>query len=569
MVPCKAEARRRAFWASAVLAALLAPVVGPAAQAQLPPPPEPVGNAVTVAKANLGKTLFWDEQLSSTRTVSCGTCHIPAVGGGDPRSGVSPAAVHPGPDGLFGGADDIFGSPGVPLNDVDGLYQWSTHFGLTEQVTRRRTVSALNAGYSPELFWDGRAPSQFVDPVTSTVVLAADAALESQAVGPPVSDVEMGNLTRVWQDVLTRIDDSAPLALSPQVPSALLGWINRRTYAELFQEAFGSPVITAPRVAMALASYERTQFTNQTPFDTFLATGTGLTPAETAGRSVFAGVGRCDNCHQAAIMSDHDFHYTGVRPRSDDAGRMEVTGLPIDDGKMRTPSLRNVELRAPYMHNGRFQTLEQVVDFYDRGGDFPGNELVVLNLTPQQKSDLLAFLRRPLTDPRLATEQPPFDRPMLYTESNRVPVVEGAGVAGTGALVPNVVAVEPPLIGNPGFTIGVWNGLGGANALLVIDDHDPGLVPPVAGTFAFENTVLQGAGAGAGFGSVRIAIPDDVALDGREWLGRWYITDPGSGSGVAVSKLVRFTTFKSLNETRIFADGFEAGNTAAWSLVVP
>lgn len=550
-------------------AAFIVVIISAAVHAQLAPPPQPAGNLLTAAKANLGKALFWDEQISATRTVACGTCHIPAVGGGDPRSGVSPLAVHPGPDGLFGGADDVFGSPGVPRNLADGLYDWSTHFGLVEQVTRRRTTSAINAGYSTTLFWDGRAPGQFVDPVSLQVILPAGGALESQAVGPPVSDVEMGHVARVWQDVLARITGSAPLALAPRVPAALRGWIGQRGYPELFMEAFGTPGITAPRVAMAIASYERTQFTNQTPFDTFLFDGTGLTAQEQAGRSIFAGAGQCDNCHQNAVMSDHQFHYTGVRPKSDDQGRMEVTGTPSDEGKMRTPSLRNLELRAPYMHNGRFATLSEVIDFYDQGGHFPGGELVPLGLTAQQKADLLAFLTRPLTDPRLAGELPPFDRPELYTESSRVPVVEGVGAPGSGGFVPAVVTLEPPLIGNPSFTVGVWNALGGASARLVIDDQDPGFTVPGSGAFAFVNVVLQGTGAGAGFGSASVAIPDDHELAGQEWFGRWYVFDVGAGSGVAVSKLFRFKTFSSLNEDSVFADGFESGNTSAWSLTVP
>jgi hypothetical protein len=150
-----------------------------------------------------------------------------------------------------------------------------------------------------------------------------------------------------------------------------------------------------------------------------------------------------------------------------------------------------------------------------------------------------------------------------------VPTVEGAGLPGSGGLVPSVVALEPPLIGNPSFTVGVWNGLGGAAALLVIDDHDPGLAAPGSGAFAFENVALGGSGAGAGFGSVSLAIPDDPALAGREWLGRWYVFDTGGGEAAAVSRLLRFRTFLSAGQAAIFADGFEAGNTSAWSASVP
>lgn len=541
-----------------------------AAGAQLPPPPEPPGNPVTPSKALLGKVLFWDEQLSSTRTVSCGTCHIPAAGGDDPRSGASQPAVHPGPDGVFGGPDDVFGSPGVPLNHADGSYSWQTAFGLLPQVTPRRTVSAINAGYSPELFWDGRAGEAFVDPVTMVTELPFGAALESQAVGPPVNEVEMGHVGRDWLATIDRIATARPLALAPSIPTPLRIWINGRSYPELFEEAFGSPGISATRAAMAIASYERTQFTNQTPFDQFLATNTGLTPQEASGRVIFAGVGRCDNCHQFAIMSDHAFHYTGVRPRTDDIGRSEVTGLAADEGKMRTPSLRNVALRAPYMHNGRLINLTEVVEFYDRGGDFTPNELgPPLGLTPQQKADLIAFLGRPLTDPRLAAEQPPFDRPRLYTESPRVPSVQGTGILGSGGHEPRMVALEPALVGNPSFTVGVWNRLGGASALLAVDDQDPGLLPPVSAALVFETTVLGGVGAGAGFGSISVAIAEDSSLVGKEWFGRWYVTDPAAAGGVAVSPLVRFRTFAPIPTEVVLADGFEAGDTTAWSATVP
>lgn len=559
----------RPKWLRAVPAAVLVVCCAPAALAQLLPPPQPPGNPLTPAKARLGKVLFWDEQLSSTRTVACGTCHIPAAGGQDPRTGVHPLSVHPGPDGMFETADDVFASLGVPLNHADGLYDWSNHFGLLPQVTPRRTPSSINAGYAPELFWDGRAPGAFTDPVTNQEILATGAALESQAVGPPVSDVEMANVARAWADVLARIAVSDPLALAPEVPGSLLIWIAGRSYPELFQEAFGTPEITAPRVAMAIASYERTLFTDQTPFDQFLATGQGLTPQEMAGRGVFAGAGQCDNCHQAEILSDHLYHYIGVRPRSDDQGRMGVTGVPADEGKMRTPSLRNVALRAPYMHNGRFATLAEVIEFYDRGGDFPDSEIEIqpLGLGAQQKADLLAFLTRPLTDPRLAAGAPPFDRPTLYTESSRVPRVVGTGVPGTGDLVPAVVALEPPLIGNPSFTVGVFNGLGGADAVLVIDDQDPGTAAiPASGDFAFETTTLQGSGEGAGFGSVSIEIADNPAFEGQEWFGRWYVEDTGGGAPVAVSRLFRFTTF---SQSAIFADGFEGGNTARWTSTTP
>ncbi len=579
----------------AITALLLATAAGAARAGGggLEPPPEPPGNPLTEAKANLGKVLFWDEQVSSTGTVACGTCHIPAVGGGDPRGGQE-ISRHPGPDGQFEPGcdvlgdpecDDIFGSPGVVLNHADGSYDWSPLFGMLQQVTKRRTTSAINAGYAPELFWDGRAPGEFVDPVTMEVVpgLETGAALESQSVGPPVNSVEMGHDTSDWVALLARLSTAVPLALSPDVPAALEEWIAGRSYPELFTEAFGTPEVTAPGFAMAVASFERTQFTNQTPFDDFLNGNNGaLTAQELAGMNKFNNIS-CDNCHQAPLMAvefgdleDH-FRYTGVRPPEDDLGREEVTRDPNDRAKMRVPSLRNLELRAPYMHNGRFATIEDVIDFYDRGGDFDGptkDPLIdPLNLTLQEKADLLAFLTRPLTDPRLAAGLPPFDRPTLYTESSRVPTVEGTGLPGTGGFVPVVVALEPPVMGNPNFTVGVWNGLGGANALLVVDDVDPGLsMPTCSGQFVCADVVLQeptaGAGAGAGFGSFSVAIGTGAALEEAEWFGRWYVEDSGGGFPAAVSQLFRFETYRGRQLAAVFADGFEAGNTFAWDVTV-
>ena len=136
----------------------------------LEPPPAPPENPVTGAKVYLGKTLFWDEQLSSTRTVSCGTCHLPRAGGGDPRSNEIPeTSTHPGPDGIFGNDDDALGSRGVPMTLADGSYQPSEHFGFREQVTKRKALAVMEAAYGSDLFWDGRARTQFVDPMTGTV----------------------------------------------------------------------------------------------------------------------------------------------------------------------------------------------------------------------------------------------------------------------------------------------------------------------------------------------------------------------------------------------------------------
>ena len=276
-----------------------------------------------------------------------------------------------------------------------------------------------------------------VDPETLAVVLAAGAALEAQALVPILNSTEMGHVAREWSEVSARLAAAEPLALAHDLPAGLNDGVGGRTYPELFALAFGTPEITASRIAMAIASYERTLVSNQTPLDVALSGGAPLTPLEQQGRGIFANR-NCVACHGGALLSDDNFHYTGVRPVQEDLGRFAETGANVDRGAMRTPSLRNVALRAPYMHNGEFTTLSDVIDFYDRGGDFDAPNksplIVPLNLTPQEKAALLAFLSRPLTDPRAAGETAPFDRPGLYSESGPGAVRRSARVSSAEAV---------------------------------------------------------------------------------------------------------------------------------------
>jgi cytochrome c peroxidase len=516
-----------------------------------PPPPAPSANTLTASKAVLGKILFWDEQLSSTGTVACGTCHKAGSGGSDSRTVVNNlTSTNPGFDNTYNTADDVFGSPGVPLNNAAGLYDLSANYGLRAQVTGRKSPSYVNAVYAPLLFWDGRANGTYRDPVTNEIILNGGGALESQSSGPPVSDAEMAHTGTNWSEVALQISQAKPLALTPSVPASLSEWIGGRSYPELFQEAFGTPDVSPARISLAIATFERTLFSDRTPLDLANAGITQLTAAEQRGRGIFNNI-QCGACHAGNLLTDNAFHYIGVRPQNEDTGRFGVTGNPGNLGEFRTPSLRNVELRAPYMHNGRFATLEDVVEFYNRGGDFPnapnfpGNLIRPRGLSAQQKADLVAFLRRPLTDVRVANETSPFDRPGLYTESNRVPVILGNGTAGSGSRVPQAIAIEPPVLGNPSFTVAVSNALGATSGVLVIDDNDPGNTPTVPQSGSFHRSVVQlnGSGAGNGYASVSMPIPNDASLIGRTFFGRWYITDAGAANGVAVSQAFRFTVF--------------------------
>lgn len=512
----------------------------------LAPPPVPVGNQITAAKAYLGKTLFWDEQLSSTKTVSCGTCHRPADGGADPRSFAE--TRNPGFDNVFGTADDVFGSPGVPETEGDGSYTLTQFFGMQAQVTNRRSPSYLNAGYTTDgLFWDGRATDQFRDPITNSILLSSFGGLESQSVFPPLSPIEMGHAGRDWTDAVSRISVSKPLALAINIPSSLNNWIDGRTYPELFEEGFGSNDITPARIAMAIATHERTLFSDQTPLDRAASAIEPLTQQEENGRAIFVNQ-NCIFCHGGALLSNSTYQNVGVRPTTEDRGRGGITNIADDNGRFKTPSLRNLDIRAPYMHNGRFATIEEVVEFYNRGGDFPAPNVDPrvrpLGLTVQQRAALSAFLKRPLTDPRVANELPPFDRPTLYTETDRVPTVTGAGRSGTNGVEPNAIAIEPPILGNTSFAIAVADGLAGAQAFLVVGSTDPGVgaAIPATGSFVRVQTTLGGSGSN-GYGTAVLSIPASPAVAGRTFFGRWYINDAAAANGFSVSKLITFTVF--------------------------
>jgi cytochrome c peroxidase len=414
-------------------------------------------------------------------------------------------------------------------------------------------MSNINAAYPALLFWDGRATGIFRDPISNSVVINGGGELESQVLGPPTSSTEMGHIGRNWTDVANRITVSKPLALATNVPTPLKTWINGRTYPEIFQEVFGTNEVTPSRIALAIATYERTLYSDQAPLDLANAGITPLTAQEQNGRNLFVQVS-CAVCHGGELLTNNSFRYIGVRPQNEDTGRFQVTGNNGDLGRFRVPTLRNVELSGTYFHNGKFTTLDQVVAFYNRGGDFnaPNKDPNVIprGLSAQQQADIVAFLKRPLTDPRVAAELPPFDRPTLYSETNRIPQITGTGTTGSNGQIPQPMAIEPPLVGNTSWTVAVTNALGGANAVLVINSTDPGTSAiPASGSFTRQTTTLQGNGAGNGTGSINLQIPSDPNLIGQTFFGRWYITDAGSSTGFSVSPAFRFTVFGELSVT--------------------
>lgn len=325
----------------------------------LPPLPLPESGAATQAQVDLGRKLFMDRRLSRNNTLSCAMCHVPEQGF---------AAV-----------------------------ELATSIGLEGRSLRRNAPTMINIAYVGQLFHDGRSPR-----------------LESQAWEPLLSPVEMGNASA--EDLIEKI-------------------VRMPDYQGRFEAAFDGAGPDRPTVAKALAAYQRTLVSGNSRFDRWRYGNdkTALNAAEQAGFAVFAGKGRCIACHTVgekhAMFADARFHNTGLgwarsntpaprhrvqlargvfidiadqslasvsEPLQADMGRFEVTKRNAERWAYRTPSLRNVAITAPYMHDGSLATLDAVVAYYDQGGiDNPGKDALIapLQLSRVEKHDLVAFLR--------------------------------------------------------------------------------------------------------------------------------------------------------------------------------
>jgi cytochrome c peroxidase len=397
------------------LALLVLVARGPLAAA-VPPVPVPVENPITEPKRVLGKILFWDEQMSSDGSVACGTCHRPGAGGGDPR-----AARHPGID--KGTIDDVMGSPGIVALDREGRPRPDPLFGLNAQVTPRLAPSNFGALWANELFWDGRAGSEFKDPLTGKVAIAHGGALENQAIAALLNEHEMARAGRSWADVAASLARARPLALATEWPADTAAAIARHTtYPALFTAAFGDATISPQRIAFALATYQRTLVADETPWDRYDA---GDTTALT-GRALYGWRAlqafHCTACHTPPLFTNNEFFQIGVRRADFDRGRENVTGDAEDAGEMKVPTLRNAALKPRFMHTGEFTSLGAAIRFYittlalpERDG-IPGAGLYTFNMSNIDESDLREFIAAALTDPRVRDETFPFDRPRLRSE---------------------------------------------------------------------------------------------------------------------------------------------------------
>ena len=229
---------------------------------------------------------------------------------------------------------------------------------------KRNAPTVLNSAFYDLQFWDGRVPS-----------------LEEQAKQPIANPVEMGISHEALVEKLKKIEE----------------------YKKAFNDVFNSE-ITIDNIVKAIASYERTLISGNSPFDKFMYGNdkNALNDAAKRGIEVFKGKGRCLTCHEFldsyGLFTDNKFHNIGVgmdKPEPD-IGRFEVTKNPKDKGAFKTPTLRNITLTAPYMHDGSEATLESVIDFYNKGGINNPNldgGMRPLDLTKEEKADLLEFLK--------------------------------------------------------------------------------------------------------------------------------------------------------------------------------
>jgi len=249
--------------------------------------------------------------------------------------------------------------------------------GIKGQKGGRSAPTVINRAFSLVQFWDGRA-----------------ATLEEQAKGPMANPIEMGN---THEAVVSSVQKIAG-------------------YKPLFGKAFGSEEINLDRIAMAIATFERTILSGNAPYDRYKkGDKKAMTPEQVRGMSVFFDKAKCDRCHENSNFTLNAYSNLGVgsdKP-DPDVGRYAITKDPRDWGVFKIPTLREIEHTAPYMHDGSLKTLEEVVEFYSKGG-IPNKNLDSnvrkLDLTEQDKKDLVAFLKA-LSGEGWQNVQPPTELP--------------------------------------------------------------------------------------------------------------------------------------------------------------
>ena len=308
--------------------------------------PVPDGNPLTPAKVDVGRRLFRDRGLSRDGSMACVSCH-------DPRR-------------AFTNGEKV----GKGVGGARGT---------------RNVPTIVNRAWGRNFFWDGRAPTledQVLQPILHPDELASTA---NRVVALARSDRYRG-----------RFEIAFGVAAESSLDPRLISPATNNPYEGLH----ATDALTLRQVALALAAYVRTIQTGDSPYDRYITGNrSALNASARRGLDTFRGKGGCTGCHVGPTFSDEDFHNTGVAWRTGvltDEGRARVTKAAADRGAFKTPTLREVARTAPYMHDGTFATLAEVVAFYNRGGaPNPGldSQLRPLNLTEAEQRDLETFLR--------------------------------------------------------------------------------------------------------------------------------------------------------------------------------
>ena len=310
----------------------------------------PASNPMTKGKVELGKQLYFDQRISKDATISCASCHDPAKGWTDNAKSST---------------------------------------GIGGQIGGRSAPTVLNTVYGRSMFWDGRAPS-----------------LEGQAQGPIQNAIEMGDQS--YKQIVERLR---------KIPG----------YREQFLKVFGTDV-TLDGMAKAIAAFERTALTGDSAYDRYVKadpdkpeTYNVLSEGQKRGMVLFGlrqgdddpyrvdasllKKANCTACHAGANFSDEMFHNIGVGAdektgKLADVGRWEISPIgsknPAEKGAFKTPTVRDVVRTGPYMHDGSEKTLEQVVEYYDKGGNknhYLDADMKPLNLTAREKADVVEFMK--------------------------------------------------------------------------------------------------------------------------------------------------------------------------------
>jgi hypothetical protein len=364
----------------------------------------------------------------------------------------------------------------------------------------------------------------------------------------------MGHEGRTWAQVRQKLQTATPLALAPTLTSDVQAALQQNpTYPLLFAVAFGTPQITAARIAFALASYERTQIPDDTPWDRYQAgDGAALTVAEKDGWMIFQNAGRCIACHWAPTFSDDLWHSLGLRPAAEDRGVAAFSSAPDDAGAFKTPTLRNAGLRPRLFHNGQSPALDDpaqwtdpasVLNVYLQGHGVDTSNLDPF-LLPLQQLGVTAnevflaqeFVRTALTDQRAALSLPPFDHPTLRS-TVAPPRTFGQGLAG--ASLPLLIDTVPAYPGNPNWKLGLVAGSGTTIGLLALghDSFEPGLsllgLPLNVHVDAARLFLLPGGGGEPGHTTWNVPLP--ASLPPQSVYLQLFALDAQAPFGIAAS----------------------------------